>query len=218
MPTTAAPSRRRVRKFTGAATATILAALRAGNTMEAAAGLAGVHRATVYRWYLEGGRDDAPPHYREFRCDVDRARAVAEVRMVAAVMQAAMGGAVLRRTTRTHPDGTTETTEHFAPPDGRLALAWLERARPAHWSRRRPLNADAPTPLDAEPFEHEGQEDADAAVARIADRLRAFLAERDATDPGPPGGEDQDGDQAAPPGQVLAGEIVHEGPRATARA
>jgi AcrR family transcriptional regulator len=114
----------------------IVAAIRAGNYMQAAAEHAGVNPATVYRWLADADRPRARRELREFREAVMRARADCEVGMVATVVKAARGGALIRRTTRRYRDGSEDVEEQYAPPDGRVALEFLARAYPARWARR----------------------------------------------------------------------------------
>lgn len=70
----------------------ILNALRLGVTQENAARYGGVHPATYFRWLEEGTKDDADDKYREFRAEVEKARAEAEVRNVAIIADAAKRG------------------------------------------------------------------------------------------------------------------------------
>lgn len=127
-------------KLTPDLTEKLCTALRAFNHMDTAARLTGIHPSTVYRWLAEAEPDDAPEELREFREAVTRARAEAEVRIVAGVAKAALGGVLVRRVTRTLRDGTTETEEQYTAPDGRVGLeflaplstfAFLETAQPS---------------------------------------------------------------------------------------
>jgi hypothetical protein len=114
----------------------IVTALRAGNYLTIAAEYAGVNRATVFRWLAQADEVGAPKAIRDFRDAVVRARAEAEHRMVDIAGRAAAGGTLVRRTTRTLPDGSVEVDEQWTPPDGRVALDFLGRAFPDRWSRR----------------------------------------------------------------------------------
>jgi len=90
----------------------IVNAIRGGNYQEVAARFAGINEATFYRWMQKGEGDDAPEPYREFRKEVESAKAVAEVRSVALIQKAA-------------GDGSWQ------------AAAWyLERTNPSRWGRK----------------------------------------------------------------------------------
>ncbi|MEV8636841.1 helix-turn-helix domain-containing protein [Streptosporangium sp. NPDC051023] len=117
----------------------IIDAVRAGATYQAAAGAAGVAERTFYQWLQKAEQPGADPALVQFAHDLNRARNEVEVRLVAgSVMKAAMGGAVVRETTRTLRDGTQETVRDYAPPDGRLGLDVLARQfRERGWARER---------------------------------------------------------------------------------
>jgi len=89
-------------------TAAIGRALEAGATLQTAAELNHLSRATAYRW-LQRGRRTRRGRYREFAKIVDLARARAEVRAVARIT---------------------------ASRDWRAAMAWLERRNPKDWGRK----------------------------------------------------------------------------------
>jgi transposase-like protein len=116
----------------------IVQAIRAGATLEAAAGAAGVSETTFYRWMQEAEHEDAREALREFREEVYRARDELEVRITAgSVVKAALGGYVVKRVVRTRPDGTREEEEQFAPADGRTGLEILARRfGDRGWARR----------------------------------------------------------------------------------
>jgi hypothetical protein len=123
----------------------IVKAVKAGASLENAAGAAGIHEATLYRWLQEGEADDGAEAKREFREDLLRARAEVEVRVVAAsVMKSALGGYELERTTVTRPDGTVEERVKYAPADGRVGLDFLARRDPGRWARRNPVEISGP--------------------------------------------------------------------------
>lgn len=67
---------------------------------------------------------------------IERALAEAEMADVAVLAQAAKGGAVVARTTRTRLDGTTLVTERLSEPQWTAAAWRLERKHPDRWGRR----------------------------------------------------------------------------------
>lgn len=137
MATTNTPARTgRRSKLTPATRDAIVEAVRTGNYLETAAAAAGIGTTTLYRWLAEGEAADAPRDKREFREAVTRARAEAETSMVGIVHRAAAGGALLKESTRTLPDGSEVTERQYAPPDGRTALEFMSRAFPDRWPRR----------------------------------------------------------------------------------
>jgi len=64
-------------------------ALEAGNYIETACDYAGINRATLYRWLTEAEQDKAKPLLRELKDTVTRSRAIAEMRNVMKIQQAA---------------------------------------------------------------------------------------------------------------------------------
>lgn len=148
----------------------IISAIRAGNFVDTAARFAGVHPSTVWRWWSEGGEEDAEPIKQDFREAVERARAEAEVRMVAATIKDAMGGVLVKKTTRTRPDGTEEVEEQFTPPNGKVALDYLWRTSPARWGRKSNVEL---TGADGGPIQIEQS----ATVRSLAARLHAQLGD-----------------------------------------
>ena len=102
-------------KLTDEVQETICNAIKAGNYSEIAAKYAGVSSTTFYKWMALGDGDNAESPYREFREAVENARAIAEVRNIGLIQQAAT-------------NGTWQ------------AAAWyLERTAPARWGRRSAL-------------------------------------------------------------------------------
>ena len=95
---------------------TIVAAVRAGNHREAAAGLADIDASTYYRWMRRGETGEEP--YAAFREAVTRAGAEAEQRMVAVVVAAAEVEPV-------------------------HAEWYLERAHPERWGRKSVVKIEA---------------------------------------------------------------------------
>jgi transposase len=97
-------------KLSGAVTARLVEAIRAGNYLETAAAYAGIDKATLHRWLKRGRRSERGP-LREFCASVEKALADAEVRDVALIGKAA--------------------AEQWQ------AAAWrLERKFPDRWGRR----------------------------------------------------------------------------------
>ena len=82
-------------KLTAEVSEKIVRAIRAGNYPEVAAGHAGIHAATYYRWMergeLEGDAPEDDP-YRQFRAEVERALADSEAAEVGLVVKAARDG------------------------------------------------------------------------------------------------------------------------------
>lgn len=200
--------RRRYRKLTSARTNKIVTAIRAGNTIRTSAEWADISYVTVYRWYADGALEDAPQELKEFRRAVDEARSAAEFRMVAAVVKDATGGALVKRVTRELRDGTVETEEQFTPPNGRVALEWLARARPQQWSRHGTVEVEVSGP-NGGPIAVDHQA---GSAEQIAERLRVFLAERNAAggDRDGPDGDEDDGGAGQPGSRVIAGEVVND--------
>lgn len=127
--------RGRPTKLTAELTDQLAQILRAGNYLDTAADHAGIDRSTIYRWLKAAEDDDAPAELRAFRDALAHARADAEARMVATIFRDAIGGVVVKRTTRRFKD-VTEVEETITPPNGRVALEYLARSRPQSWSRR----------------------------------------------------------------------------------
>lgn len=90
-------------------------AIRAGSYSEIAARYAGISAPTFYKWMALGDGEHAKSPYKEFREEVESARAAAEVRNIGLIQQAANSGTW-------------------------QAAAWfLERTAPARWGRRSAL-------------------------------------------------------------------------------
>jgi hypothetical protein len=75
-------------KFAPEIHALIVAAVRSGNYVTTAAGLAGIHVQTLYRW-LSKGESDEDSKYRQFYLDMQMAEAESEVSIVSIVRAAA---------------------------------------------------------------------------------------------------------------------------------
>jgi transposase len=122
----------------------IVRLVRAGNFVVTACGTVGVPRSTFYAWLARGDSERADPAdaaYRQFRADVEQARADAEARLVLGMAQAARNDDIEAAIT------TLETVypEHWAPvrrtPSGRVVRAWT---RPPD-----PFDEPGDDPLDA---------------------------------------------------------------------
>ncbi len=137
---------------------TVVAAVARGVSVEGAAALAGVGSRTLYDWRQRGEdeqrrredptltlhtrqesghprwEDEEP--YLQFSQALTRARGAVEEQVVASILETIQGGFVTKRVTRTLRDGTQEDQEDFAPPDGKLALAYLARTRQGSYARQ----------------------------------------------------------------------------------
>lgn len=133
---------------------TLIGHLIGGMSIEASCALTGVHPATFYRWMergeiarenldAEGSIPDEEERFREFREAVLDARAQAEGKAVDIVMRAMHGGYVTSEEPIVDINGDVQYDSNtgevlmkrtYTPPDGRLALAYLQRARPKDWS------------------------------------------------------------------------------------
>ncbi len=187
MTTNPTPRRRktgRPTKLTPELQEKIVNAVRAGNYLQTACTWAGVHYGTAWRWMSEAEQPGADKAKIAFRDAVNRARAESEMRVIGHIQKVIMGGQLLKETTRTLPNGTTETERQFAPPDGRVALEFASRAYPERWGRRAALEV---TGEGGGPVRVEHTQ----VLASIAERLHAQLA----------AGEEPD---------VLQGEIVQD--------
>lgn len=109
----------------------IVQAIRAGASREAAAGLAGIGHATLYRWLAEGRSNPDGP-FGKFAKAVEEADAAFEVEALKAIREAAAGGTTISRTTK--PDGTV--IEKFSRPDWTAAAWLLERKWPSRYGAR----------------------------------------------------------------------------------
>lgn len=159
-------------KFTPETCQRIIQAIGVGATLEAAAGAAGISETTLHRWLADAENQDATEELREFREEVYRARDALQVRVVAgSVLKAALGGYVVKRVTRTKPDGTVETEEQTQPADGRVGLELLARRYPRQWGRMQPMSVEL-TGAGGGPVQVEHA----AVVASLAERLQQELA------------------------------------------
>jgi len=107
-------------KFTEELGQKLLDALRAGHYMHVAAALVGIAESTLYRWIERGEEGESP--FKQFACDVARARAEAESRALLLIQKAAL--------------------------TNWQAAAWfLERAYPLRWGRRPPAPPETEEPV-----------------------------------------------------------------------
>ncbi len=86
-------------------------AIRRGDPPLVAARMAGVDRATFYRWLEQGQKDEAAGHYRDFRDTIERAQAAFQDDMLGVISSAA---------------GTREQPKNWV-----AAMTLLERRFPA---------------------------------------------------------------------------------------
>lgn len=132
---------------------TILGLTIQGVATDAACHLAGISTATFHRWMNRGedaratldhtgSLDPAEDRFRDFYESVLDARAQAEERMNGIIFKAAMGGFVtsekpvqdIQGNVQYDPAGRIIMETSTTAPDGRLAMAWLQRRRPDNWS------------------------------------------------------------------------------------
>lgn len=140
----------------------VLDAIRFGNFIDAAAGVADVDRTVLHDWLAkgatanrkaaEGKRLTASEHrYAAFANKLYQAEAEAEVREVSGIYRVGVGGGeVTTRTTVTTrgEDGKTSTSETVKvqelPPDPR-AMQWhAERRWASKWNRRQQIEVSGP--------------------------------------------------------------------------
>uniref|UniRef100_UPI003F49A665 hypothetical protein n=1 Tax=Nonomuraea sp. CA-251285 TaxID=3240002 RepID=UPI003F49A665 len=126
-------------KLTRALAEEIAELVRDGNFLTTAAARAGIHRDTIYDWLNTGQADDAPKLVREFSDMLTRARAQAEITAVAAVFADMKGGQMVEETVVDEDGG--RVTRKYTPPNGTVALKYLQRAFPSSWADRKPLEA-----------------------------------------------------------------------------
>ena len=125
-------------KLTAEVQRLVVEALQAGNYIETAAALAGVHKDTLYEW-LKRGRGQPRGVYRAFSDAVEKAMAIAEVRGVELVTRAGEG-------TPTVLNAQGQVVTPGIPPQWQ-AMAWrLERKYPEKWGRRQRLDIATPPP------------------------------------------------------------------------
>lgn len=81
-----------VSKFNEDRAERLLLAARGGNTLKTSAAYAGITYTTLRRWILMADDPDAPPHFAEFKRDLEKARADAEVEALAHIRLAGKSG------------------------------------------------------------------------------------------------------------------------------
>lgn len=130
----------------------IVALVEAGNYITTAAAAAGVSERRIYDWIAQGEdataaaeRGETLPGralvYARFAQGIARARARAETAAVAVVEQVMVGGHLLEEEPVLTKDGSIARDDDgeilwrrkYAPPDGKLALAYLGVAHPLRW-------------------------------------------------------------------------------------
>jgi hypothetical protein len=133
-------------KLTPEIAATICGLVAQGNYLKAAAGAVAVDPGTLHRWVSKGAAPDADPLYRDFRDQLQKARAMAEAKMVKVITTAANQG------------------------QWTAAAWWLERTNPEEWGKRDRVEV---TGADGGPIET--RQIADQRIATLAERLAARL-------------------------------------------
>lgn len=133
---------------------TLLGLFMQGMPIDSACALAGITGTTFYRW-MQRGEDaretldqtgtlpEKEERFRDFREAVLDARAQAEHRMVGIIWQATSGGNLVSEEPILDLSGNPVFDENgkamyrrqYSQPDGRLAMQYLQRARPQNWSQ-----------------------------------------------------------------------------------
>jgi transposase-like protein len=152
-------------KFTADTAAAICRAVEAGNYLATAAALAGVDADTVYHWLQQGQQKGATAEKREFFGALTRARARAEAAAVEAVVRDMKGGVLVEETICDDDGG--RITRKFSPPNGAVALKYLQRAFPDRWADRKAI--DPPSGDD------QGGMGAPSSLKALAERLHEEL-------------------------------------------
>ena len=118
--------------------------IRVGNTIDVAAGAAGVSDTSFYRWMGLGAAGREP--FRAFRASVEMAQAHAEVRLVEAITRAAHGEIVPVRRRNGEPalDAGGQPMFVRRKPQWRAAMRLLERRYPDRWGLHLPRVAPVP--------------------------------------------------------------------------
>jgi transposase len=176
-----------------------------GNHITTAAARVGIGQSTIYTWLSQAedaqaliaeANDNAartgaaPPNSAqlvtphalramEFSDRLARARAKAEVKVVASIGKAIHGGVLLERKPALTGDGlpiydeegNLTYEEKWSQPDGKLGLEFLSRARPNEWAKAGPTQVEISGPGGA-PILVENT----AQIATLAERLAEHLA------------------------------------------
>ena len=118
--------------------------IRAGNTIDVAAGAAGASDTTFYRWMRLGAAGREP--FRAFRASVEVAQANAQVMLVEAIARAALGEAVPVQRRNGEPALDAEGHPMFVErkPQWRAAIRLLERRFPERWGLHRGSKLEMP--------------------------------------------------------------------------
>ncbi len=133
--------------------------------------------------------------YLQFSQALTRARGAVEEQVVASILETIRGGFVTKRVTRTLRDGTQEDQEAYAPPDGKLGLAYLERTRQGSYARQQETVRAEVTGPEGGPLPVQ-----DEAIRRLAANVSDALArQRELTQPRPLGPGEVEGEGVAPP-------------------
>lgn len=197
---------------------TILGLFMEGCPVDTACALAGINPATFYRW-MQRGEDaretlDAtgslPPEeerFRDFRESVLDARAQAERRMVGIVWQAASGGNLVSEEPVLDLSGNPVFDENgkamyrrsYSTPDGRLAMQYLQRARPNNWSQQA-ANINAKVEVSGPGGGPVEVEHTVEQVVNLSERLMAVRQQFEA----------EERELAEGDGDVVDGEVVEE--------
>ena len=169
-------------KLTEAVQDIIVTAIRAGNYLETAAAVAGIHKETFYDWLRKGASAQEPDIYSNFSDAVARALAESESVAVEGIRLAGEEHDTIRTRTTVKPllnngrqltddDGkpiyVEETiTETTVETDWR-ALAWLlERRFSRRWGRREYLEAT----VTEKPIEEMTDNEIDAELSEILEK------------------------------------------------
>jgi hypothetical protein len=133
-------------KLTADLHVTLVNAVRLGTSLPVAAAYMGLSPHTVKEWVRRGEGWDGRPTtglYATFAVDIKRAQAADEVRRIARLEEAARGGKVLARKTKTtevlNAQGEVVkrwTEERYSEPQWTADAWFLERSYPDRWGRR----------------------------------------------------------------------------------
>lgn len=97
----------------------------------------GIPQTSMYRWLAQADVPGPNQHiYAEVRERITQARAAGTVKLVRALQTAALGGALIERTTRVTQNGDEIVGEKWAAPQPRAAEFLLERSYARDWARR----------------------------------------------------------------------------------
>lgn len=199
---------------------TILDAVRDGNHITTATALAGISPATLYRWIDAANtveeaiqnnkayQESALP-YLEFRDELHTARAEAEAMAVRVVRKQILGGYVTHEKPLQDAEGNVmyhSTTGELlverttAPPDGRLAMAYLSRSRPGEWSLRTEGRMEVTGPGGSSVAAGADEGATGDQIRHLADRLEDVIRQAQA-----------EAAEDAGEGEIVDGEVVEDG-------